>query len=157
MFDYECCGFKETEVVKTFAVEGIFFSVTTPSRIANAVSAMFFKMLSRILYVYPPDSGPRISSAVGRKENACLIPTSEESAAVRLVPMLLGKILVISFNATLTLALEVGSGFLNSSEAVVQVCLRTIVMQVRLVAIQSLLNFGVMTVYSGHPKGNICN
>ena len=41
MFDYECCGFKETEVVKTFAVEGIFFSVTTPSRIANAVSAMF--------------------------------------------------------------------------------------------------------------------
>ena len=41
--------------------------------------------------------------------------------------------------------------------AVVQVCLRTIVMQMRLVAIQSLLNFGVMTVYSGHPKGNICN
>ena len=43
------------------------------------------------------------------------------------------------------------------TQAVVQVCLRTIVMQMRLVAIQSLLNFGVMTVYSGHPKGNICN
>ena len=45
----------------------------------------------------------------------------------------------------------------ESLKAVVQVCLRTIVMQMRLVAIQSLLNFGVMTVYSGHPKGNICN
>ena len=91
--------------------------MTTPSRIANAVSAMFFKMLSRILYVYPPDSGPRKSSAVGRKENACLIPTSEESAAVRLVPRLLGRILVRRFHATLTLALEVGSSFLNSSDS----------------------------------------
>ena len=43
------------------------------------------------------------------------------------------------------------------SAVVQEVCLRTIVMQMRLVAIQSLLNFGVMTVYSGHTKGNICN
>ena len=117
MFDYECCGFKKTEVVKTCAAEAIFFSVTTPSRIANAAPAMFFKMLTRIVYLYPPDSGPRKISPAGREENAGLIPTSKENAAVRLVPMLLGVILVRGFNAARTLALEVGSSFLNSSDS----------------------------------------
>ena len=41
--------------------------------------------------------------------------------------------------------------------AVVQIYLRTIVMQIGLVAIQSILTFGVLTVYCGHPKGNISN
>ena len=43
------------------------------------------------------------------------------------------------------------------AEVVTKTFKDTIVMQMRLVAIQSLLNFGVMTVYSGHPKGNFCN
>ena len=38
--------------------------------------------------------------------------------------------------------------------AVVQVYLRTIVMQMRFVAIQPLLNFGIMKVNSGHHSGH---
>ena len=39
--------------------------------------------------------------------------------------------------------------------AVIVVCLRHIVMQMKLVAIQTLLNFGMMKVNSGHPNRNI--
>ena len=39
-------------------------------------------------------------------------------------------------------------------EAVILVCLNTIVMQMRLVALQTLLNFGMMKVNSGHHSGH---
>ena len=38
--------------------------------------------------------------------------------------------------------------------AVILVCLNTIVMQMRFVAIQTLLNFGMMKVNSGHHSGH---
>ena len=38
--------------------------------------------------------------------------------------------------------------------AVILVCLNTIVMQMRFIAIQTLLNFGMMKVNNGHHSGN---
>ena len=42
----------------------------------------------------------------------------------------------------------------NNNAAVILVCLNTIVMQMRFVAIQTLLNFGMMKVNSGHHSGH---
>ena len=42
----------------------------------------------------------------------------------------------------------------NNRQAVILVCLDTIVMQMRFVTIQTLLNFGMMKVNSGHRSGH---